>query len=236
MADINDLVEPIGRAEIEPDGSVGIVNRLAEQLGLTSMGEAEREEHNGSVGFSHFTIENSSVEKLQEDEIREKRSKDTAAYRSSEAPLKHVLIAYYQNLRRIPPDSQSRLSSLLQQRHGTQVYAECNMWLNSQGWGLQHCTLPSDILDLEIISLAMVMEIKKRWGTRNKTRPRNAVYFRDRKVNGETIQVGFLPPMSPCGHPYHPYWLPDPDVGEGYDGTESEEEQIQKAREFLFHC
>lgn len=43
-----------------------------------------------------------------------------------------------------------------------------------------------------------------------------------------------MPPLSPPGHPNYPYCLPDPDTGEGYDGEESEEEQYQRAREFLF--
>lgn len=97
---------------------------------------------------------------------------------SLEAPLKQVPIVYYQNLRRI------LLGSLLQHRKGTQVYAEYNMWLNSRGWRLQHYPLPESVVDPEILRLAMALRIRERWGARHRSRPRNAVYPRDRIVNG----------------------------------------------------
>jgi hypothetical protein len=234
MADINDFVESMGGAEIDSSGPAGTITRLAEQLGHTSIEDfgTDNDDRSRRPSLSSTTRCHSD-EEHESGGIREEGAGEKMEQPSSEAPLKHVLIAYYQNLRRLPPDSQSYLSALLRQRKGTQFYTEYNMWLNSQGWGLQNYSLPESVLDLEILSLAMAIQIRERWGTRHKTRPRNAVYFRSRIVDGQTVQVGFMPPLSPPGHPYYPYWLPDPDAGEGYDGQESEEEQFQEAREFL---
>lgn len=230
MAGIDDLIASMSGAEIDPSGPTGAVNRLAEQLALTSV-----EDNNDSrePPISSATNYHGDQE-LEEGEIREDKSEMEMESPSSEAPLKQVLNAYYQNLRRLPPNSQSCLSSLLQQRKGIQVYAEYNIWLSGRGWELQLYSLPKSVLDLEILSLAMAIEIKERWGTRHKTRPMNAVYIRNRKVCGEMVQVAFMPPMSPPGHPHYPYWLPDPDAGEGYDAKESKEKQFRRAREFLF--
>ena len=129
MAGIDDLVVTMGGAEIDPTRPAGIVNRLAEQLAHTSMEDVET-----------LSTKHQGHEELEEVEIREDAAQDETEPRSSEAPLKHVLIAYYQNLRRIPPNSQACLASLLQQRKSIQVYAEYNMWLNSKGWGLRHYT------------------------------------------------------------------------------------------------
>lgn len=80
----------------------------------------------------------------------------------------------------------------------------------------------------------MALEIREWLGTCHKTRSRNAVYRRGRVVNGQIVQSGFMPSLSPPGHPHCPYWLPGPDAGEWYAVEDSGEEQYQKAREFLF--
>lgn len=83
------------------------------------------------------------------------------------------MIANYETLRRTQPDSQSCLIFLLLKHKGTHhVYAEYNMWLNSQGCGLQH-SLHECILDLETLSLAIAVEARERWGKRYATRPRS---------------------------------------------------------------
>ncbi|KAF3037409.1 hypothetical protein E8E11_004627 [Didymella keratinophila] len=130
MAGIDDLNATMDGAEIDPTGPAGIVNRLVEQLAHTSMEDVEK---SSSKLQGH--------EEFEEGEIREHESQDDMEPRSSETPLKQVLIAYYQNLRRLPPNSQACLASLLQQRKGIQVYAEYNMWLNSRGCGNCNTTL-----------------------------------------------------------------------------------------------
>lgn len=49
--------------------------------------------------------------------------------------------------------------------------------------------------------LAISLEIREWWGTRHLTKPRNAMYFRNRMADGKMIGVGFMMPMSPPRHP-----------------------------------
>lgn len=134
------------------------------------------------------------------------------------SPLNEVDFYYNEHNRRITHQTLPRLNSLLQKPAGMRTLALYNTWLSCSGWELHDFPVPDPGQDSEVLSLAMAVEIDERWHVWNIGEDADAraevMLGRWRCGKGGFRRRGSLPPMSPFDHPFHPYWLPEPEVEE----------------------
>lgn len=80
MADIDNLIVSMENTQIDPSGSAGYVNRLAEQLACTSMEDIDMDDGSGSdtprPASTSEGRHNLDDDELEEDEIREESRED----------------------------------------------------------------------------------------------------------------------------------------------------------------
>ncbi|KAJ4983669.1 hypothetical protein SVAN01_10827 [Stagonosporopsis vannaccii] len=128
-------------------------------------------------------------------------------------PIREAHFYYTEHNRRLTPTYAARLNHLLRTSAGMRVFSLYNTWLESSGWDLYDFPVPPPGPELEVLSLAMAVEIDSRWAVRDD--PQNMKLWGNEDVekrmviDGRMQRLDSLPPMSPEAHPFHPFWLPD---------------------------
>lgn len=242
MTSTNQHVAPMSHANISHSDRCDAVRSSLQQLALNTTGDIDVDfGSNSSTSFytntQHILYDNGGGE-LEEGEILEDVSSvgdDQFAqadfpYRkdNSEAlstPLGHLILPpvrypirevefyYYEHNRRLTSTYAARLNHLLRTPAGMRVFSLYNTWLNSSGWDLHNFSVPPPGPELEILSLAMAVEIDNRWAARKESQDMevwgNGQAGECVIMEGRVERMGSLPPMSPKVHPFHPFWLPD---------------------------
>ena len=140
-------------------------------------------------------------------------------------PIDKANFYYHEHNRRLEPTHVSRLNNLLQTPAGMRIFSLYSTWLDCSGWELHDFPVPPPGRELEVLSLAMAVEIYDRWAARN-LREDMVIWgvgrLGKRKGFGRRVRrEGMLPPMSPFDHPFHPYWLPEPEAEEEEEDGDS---------------